>query len=42
VRTVVRLPDLDIVTPETHGPVTVPEIVQFVVQVGTAVVKVKL
>ena len=39
---VVALPDLDTVMPETHGPDMVPEIVQFVVQLGALMVIVEL
>jgi hypothetical protein len=38
---VVPVPDLEIVTPETHGPVTVPEIVQFEVQLAITTDRVK-
>ena len=35
------VPDSVMVTPETHDPVTVPEIVQFVVQLTANTVSVK-
>jgi len=37
----VELPDLEIVIPGTHGPLTVPEIVKFDEQLGTTTASVK-
>ena len=39
---VVALPDLDTVMPEIHGPVIVPETVQFEEQLGALIVIVEL
>jgi hypothetical protein len=38
---VVALPDLDMITPDFHGPDTVPEIVQFDEQLGTTTSRAK-